>query len=130
MVMHPETYLEDYRRAGAKKIVFHYEATPSPQEVISRIKSLGIMAGVAVNPETPISAITPLTGRLDSVLFLSVNPGFYGARFIPEVLDKIAAFRSVHADGAHLPGNRREAKGRCDCFRWACSQVLSCPPPA
>ena len=52
--------------------------------------------GLAVNPETPVSAILPLTDKVDSVLFLSVNPGFYGSKFIPEVLDKIAAFRKAH----------------------------------
>ena len=98
MVLHPETYLQNFGQAGAQKIVFHYEATPSPEEVISLIKNLGMEAGLAVNPETPVSAITPLVNDLDSVLFLSVNPGFYGARFIPEVLDKLIAFRRDHPD--------------------------------
>ena len=98
MVLKPEAYLEDFHKAGARKIVFHYEATSSPQEIISLIKNLGIEVGLAVNPETPISAITPLVNGLDSVLFLSVNPGFYGAKFIPEVLGKIIAFRSAHPD--------------------------------
>jgi len=111
MVLHPEAYLEDFQRAGAKKIVFHYEATSSPQEVISQIRNLGMRAGLAVNPETPISAITPLPNEVDSVLFLSVNPGFYGAKFIPEVLEKIAAFRSaqpnleIGIDGGIKEGN-------------------------
>ncbi len=95
MVLHPEDCLEDFQRAGAQKIVFHYEATPSPGEVISLARNLGIGVGLAVNPETPNSAITPLAGEIDSVLFLSVNPGFYGSKFIPEVLDKIAAFRKA-----------------------------------
>ena len=98
MVLHPEAYLEDFRRAGAQKIVFHYEATSSPREVISLVRNLGMKVGLAVNPETPISAITPLAGEVDSVLFLSVNPGFYGSKFIPEVLDKIAAFRKARPD--------------------------------
>lgn len=98
MVLHPETYLEDFRRAGAQKIVFHYEAASSPREVISLVKNLGMSAGLAVNPETAIAAITPLVNEVDSVLFLSVNPGFYGSEFIPEVLDKIAAFRRAQPD--------------------------------
>ncbi len=98
MVLHPETCLEDFRRAGAQTIVFHYEATPSPAEVIKLVKNLGMGVGLAVNPKTPISAILPLADELDSVLFLSVNPGFYGSKFIPEVLDKIVAFHKARPD--------------------------------
>ena len=96
MVLHPETYLEDFKRAGAQKIVFHFEASPSPEQVISQIKKIGLQAGLAVNPETPNEAFRHLLDELDSVLFLSVNPGFYGAKFIPEVLDKIRQFRKAH----------------------------------
>jgi ribulose-phosphate 3-epimerase len=96
MVLHPESYLDEFKQAGARKIVFHYEATPSPDQVIRQIKNLGIQAGLAVNPKTAVEAIRPLLGELDSVLFLSVNPGFYGAEFIPYVLDKIVAFRKAH----------------------------------
>jgi len=95
MVLHPEAYLKDFQRAGAQKIVFHYEATDSPSEVISLIRNIGLGVGLAVNPETPVSAILPLASEIDSVLFLSVNPGFYGSKFIPEVLDKIREFRKA-----------------------------------
>ena len=96
MVLRPEDCLEDFKRAGAKKIVFHYEATPSPEKVIKAIRKLGMQAGLALNPETPISAIKSLVKQVDSVLFLSVNPGFYGAQFIPEVLGKIVEFRKAY----------------------------------
>ena len=96
MVLHPEDYLEDFKKAGAQRIVFHYEATPNPERIIRKIKKLGLKAGLAINPETPVAAITPLVKKLDGVLFLSVNPGFYGAKFIPEVLDKIVAFRKAY----------------------------------
>jgi ribulose-phosphate 3-epimerase len=98
MVQHPADYLEVFRDAGAQKIVFHYEATASPEEVISLARNLGMEVGLAINPETPIPAILPLADKVDSVLFLSVNPGFYGAKFIPEVLDKIAAFHNIRPD--------------------------------
>lgn len=98
MVLHPEDYLEDFRKAGAQKIVFHYEAAHSPQEIISLVRDLGMNAGIALNPETPGSDIIPLVNELDSVLFLSVNPGFYGSKFIPEVLDKIIDFRRAYPD--------------------------------
>ena len=93
MVKEPELELENFQKAGAIKALFHYEATPSPQKVISAARRLGLSIGLAVNPETPVSAIKPFVGAVDSVLFLSVHPGFYGAKFIPEVLDKIAELR-------------------------------------
>ena len=93
MVMHPEACLKDFQRTGAQQIVFHYEATGSPREVISLVRNLGLRVGLAINPETPVSAILPLASEVDSVLFLSVNPGFYGSKFIPAVLDKIVEFR-------------------------------------
>jgi len=111
MVLHPETYLEDFQRAGAQKIVFHYEATSSPREVISLVRNLGMKVGLAVNPETTVATITPLAKEVDSVLFLSVNPGFYGSKFIPEVLKKIEEFRSaqpnleIGIDGGIKEGN-------------------------
>ena len=89
MVLHPEEHLEGFRQAGAQKVIFQYEATPSPQEVISLARNLGLGVGLAVNPETPLSAIRHLTGEVDSILLLSVNPGFYGSKFIPEVLVKV-----------------------------------------
>ncbi len=98
MVQHPENYLENFKQAGARKIVFHYEATPSPEKIIRSIRKLGMQAGLAINPETLIKAIKSLVKHVDSVLFLSVNPGFYGAEFIPEVLDKIVEFRKVYPE--------------------------------
>ena len=95
MVEQPESYLEGFQKAGAQKVVFHYEATPSPQEVISQARELGLEVGLAVNPETHVSSILPLVGGVDSVLFLTVNPGFYGSQFIPEVLEKVGELRSA-----------------------------------
>ena len=111
MVEHPEDYLEDFHRAGANKVIFHYEATASPLEVISLAQNTGLEVGVAVNPETPLSAIIPLVNNVNSVLFLSVHPGFYGAKFIPEVLDKIVEFHGIYPgmeigiDGGIKEGN-------------------------
>jgi ribulose-phosphate 3-epimerase len=98
MVRRPEDCLKDFKQAGAQKIVFHYEATPAPEKVIRSIRKLGLQAGLAVNPETAINAFAPLVKLVDSVLFLSVNPGFYGAKFILEVLDKIVAFRRAYPE--------------------------------
>ncbi|MFC1979262.1 ribulose-phosphate 3-epimerase [Chloroflexota bacterium] len=95
MVKSPEDYVEGFCRAGAQKVVFHYESTSSPREVISLVRKLGLGVGLAVNPETPVCDILPLAGEVDSMLFLSVNPGFYGSKFIPGVLDKIMEFRNA-----------------------------------
>ncbi len=136
MVLHPETCLEEFRAAGAEKIVFHYEATPSPDEVIRMIKRAGLQAGLAINPETPVSVIDPLAGELDSVLFLSVNPGYYGAKFIPEVLDKIRAFRRSHSrletgiDGGIKENNIGEIAGTGVNVVYIGSAVFLQPDPA
>ena len=98
MVKNPEKYLEGFKQAGAQKVVFHYEATGSPIKVISQTRRLGLKVGLAINPDTPVSAILPLADKMDSILFLSVHPGFYGKEFIPEVLDKIKEFSSLYPD--------------------------------
>jgi len=98
MVQQPDDYLQSFWEAGARKVVFHYEATPSPDEVISQARELGLGVGLALNPETPLSVIYPLISKVDSVLFLTVNPGFYGSPFIPAVLDKAVELRSAQPD--------------------------------
>jgi ribulose-phosphate 3-epimerase len=98
MVFQPEDYLADFQQAGAKRVFFHYEATDAHQKIISLARELGLEIGLALNPETPTAAILPLIADLDSILFMSVNPGFYGAKFIPEVLDKITEFRKIYPD--------------------------------
>jgi ribulose-phosphate 3-epimerase len=89
MVDQPEKQLENYKAAGAQKAVFHFEATSTPDLVISLARQLGMQVGLAVNPETTVAQILPLTEKVDSVLFMAVHPGFYGAKFLPEVLNKI-----------------------------------------
>lgn len=93
MVLRPEDYLEGFRQAGASKIIFHYEATPEPQKIITAVRKLRLKVGLALNPETPVSAVLPLAGQIDSVLFMTVHPGFYGAKFLPEVMDKVKELR-------------------------------------
>ena len=95
MVEQPEEQLEHFKGVGAGKVIFHFEAAPDPLRVISTGRKLGLNIGLALNPETPVERILSFTGELDSVLFLAVHPGFYGAKFIPEVLDKIAALRKA-----------------------------------
>jgi len=92
MVNNPEMYINDFARAGAQKIIFHYEATQIHDKIINTIHNAGLQAGIAVNPDTEISALDSLVKDLDSVLFMSVIPGYYGSKFIPEVLNKINDF--------------------------------------
>lgn len=136
MVAHPEECLDGFRRAGARKIVFHHEATPSPAEVISLARSYGLEVGIAINPQTPVAAILPLVGEVDSVLFLSVNPGFYGSEFIPAVLDKITEFKkrrpevATGLDGGVKEGNVAEiARTGVSCICVG-SAIFKQPEPA
>ena len=98
MVLRPEEYLPRFHQAGARKVIFHYEATSSPQEVIARARKLGLGVGLAINPETTVSTIIPLADEVDSVLLMTVNPGFYGSKFVPEVMDKVAELRKARPD--------------------------------
>jgi ribulose-phosphate 3-epimerase len=98
MVMEPESLLEDFKAAGAKKVIFHYEATENPGDIIEKIHGLGMEAGLAINPDTTIVQIQPFVDAADSILFMAVVPGFYGAKFIPEVLDKVREFRKTYPD--------------------------------
>lgn len=98
MVQHPGEQFDGFKKAGARKVVFHYEATASPRQIISLARSLGLEVGLAVNPETPVAAVLPLASEVDGILFLSVNPGFYGSKFIPEVLNKIIELRRARPD--------------------------------
>jgi ribulose-phosphate 3-epimerase len=111
MVEDPDRYLADFREAGASRIIFHYEASPQPDRVVRRVKSLGAEVGLAVNPETPLSSVRPLAGEVDSVLLLAVQPGFYGSPFLPEVMDKVSELRGqcpdleIGIDGGIKEGN-------------------------
>jgi len=98
MVKRPQTYFEDFKKAGAARIIFHYEATATPLGAIAAARSLGIDIGMAVNPGTDIVKILPLVEQIDSVLFMSVNPGFYGSPFIPAVLDSVTRLRRLCPD--------------------------------
>ncbi|MBN1862456.1 MAG: ribulose-phosphate 3-epimerase [Dehalococcoidales bacterium] len=117
MVDDPAGYATEFREAGASRLVFHYEASPAPEAVISRVKGLGLEVGLALNPETPVAAVSPLLAQVDSVLLLTVNPGFYGSPFIPEVLDKVAELRrarsgiEIAVDGGIKEGNIARVSG-------------------
>jgi len=118
MVMDPLAWLEAFVASGAERIIYHFEIRKNHYEIIAAIKKRGLQVGIAVNPDTANEDFRPLVEELDSVLFLSVNPGFYGAEFIPAVLEKIADFKrqfphkNVGIDGGIKLSNALEAK-RC-----------------
>ena len=89
MIDNPSHYIDDFIEAGADLITVHYEADRHIDRTINYIKSKGKMAGVALNPGTPVSVLKNLIPNLDMVLIMSVNPGFGGQKFIPYSLDKI-----------------------------------------
>jgi ribulose-phosphate 3-epimerase len=98
MVNNPEAVLEHIKNAGAKRVIFHYESTGDQQGVIEKARSLQLEVGIALNPDTPVKVLQNLTTKIDCVLFMTVYPGFYGAKFIPEVMDKVRVFRAQHPD--------------------------------
>jgi len=93
MIEEPERHIEAFAKAGASHITVHVETCPHLHRTIEQIKSLGCKAGVTLNPSTPASAIEPMLSLVDLVLVLTVNPGFSGQKFIPEVLPKIVSLR-------------------------------------
>lgn len=98
MIESPERYLEEFKAAGADIITVHAEATKHLHRTVTRIKELGLKAGVSINPATPLSAIELVLSEVDMVLIMSVNPGFGGQKFIPFTLDKIRKLREIAPD--------------------------------
>jgi ribulose-phosphate 3-epimerase len=89
MIEKPERYLKQFADAGAKMITVHLEACPHIHRTIQEIKDLGCLAGIALNPGTPVSLLKDLINDIDLVLIMSVNPGFGGQKFIPYSVDKV-----------------------------------------
>ena len=89
MIANPDAYLSAFQKAGADILTVHYEACPHLNRTIAAIKELGMKAGVALNPHTPISVLEEVICDLDLVLIMSVNPGFGGQKFISSSIDKV-----------------------------------------
>jgi ribulose-phosphate 3-epimerase len=95
MIVEPEKYVEAFRRAGADVITVHYEASPHIHRTLQQIRETGAKAGVAINPGTPVSALTDILEDADLFLIMSVNPGFGGQKFIYQSLNKIRQLRGM-----------------------------------
>ena len=98
MILEPERYAEAFKAAGADILSVHIEACTHLHRNIQQIKSLGMKAGVAVNPHTPVSFLYDILGDIDLVCMMSVNPGFGGQKFIPRTLNKIRELRKMIDD--------------------------------
>ena len=99
MIEHPENYIENFVKAGADIISVHAETCPHIHRQLQFIRSLGVKAGVAINPATEIDFLDYVIDDLDMVLFMTVNPGFSGQKFIHSVLKKIDLFNERFRGG-------------------------------
>lgn len=118
MIVEPETYLADFQSAGVDMLVVHAEATRHLQRTLAEIRRLGMKAGVALNPATPLHVLDYVLGDADMVLLMSVNPGFGGQSFLPVTYEKIRRLRRmiderrletlIQIDGGVTPDNTAE----------------------
>lgn len=95
MIEHPEEWLQAFADAGASYISVHAEVSPHLHRTIQAIQALGVKAGVALNPSTPLEAVEYVLEDLDYVLLMTVNPGFGGQSFIPQMIDKIKRLKNL-----------------------------------
>ena len=95
MIEEPGNFAEQFKNAGADNLSVHIEACPHLHRNIQQIKALGMKAGVAVNPHTPVSDLSDILHDIDLVCLMSVNPGFGGQKFIPYTIDKIRQLRKM-----------------------------------
>jgi ribulose-phosphate 3-epimerase len=95
MVEKPQRYVEELIDIGADMVTIHVEACDCVEETLMKIRSLGAKAGLAVNPQTPVSELLPYMDKLDMVLIMTVQPGFGGQSYIPECIDKIRMIRAI-----------------------------------
>lgn len=95
MIVEPEKYIEQFRKAGAEVITVHAEACPHLHRTVYQIKECGAKAGVALNPHTPVEILQDLIEDVDLVCLMSVNPGFGGQKFIYRTLDKTRRLRAM-----------------------------------
>lgn len=121
MIEEPVRYLEAFKKAGADIITVHYEACADVKATLEQIKAMGLKAGLAVSPDTPVSVVEPFIPLVDMILVMSVYPGFGGQSFIAGSLDKVRAVKEmvakagkeemwIEVDGGIGAGNIREVE--------------------
>jgi ribulose-phosphate 3-epimerase len=137
MCTDPGAFVEAFAKAGTNHVSFHVEAVPDPRALIRRIRDLGMAVGCALNPDTPADAIGAWIAELDSVLVMSVHPGYSGQAFIPGVLDKVPALRArmrpdqrIAIDGGVSPATAPACRAAgCDVL-VAASAIFGAPDMA
>jgi ribulose-phosphate 3-epimerase len=118
MIENPEEYIEEFIRAGADRVLVHEESTVHLDRALAMVRELGSQAGAVINPATPVTMLSEVLDKVDTVLVMSVNPGFGGQKFIPGAIAKIqhlnqwrtrynGAFR-IEVDGGVEPENAAE----------------------
>jgi ribulose-phosphate 3-epimerase len=95
MIVEPERYVDEFRAVGCDRIAFHLEATPHAQRLLVHLKSIGAKAGLAICPQTPVAMLQDVIEDCDTVLVMSVNPGFSGQAFIEHAIEKVREARAL-----------------------------------
>lgn len=136
MVAKPEEWLEAVANFGSEEVIFHYEAVADPAATVALLRDTAWRAGLAVNPETPVAEFLKLADTVDTVMFMAVNPGFYGAPFVPAVMDKIRELRArrpflnIGVDGGINMGTALLAKDAGADFVCVGSAIFKAADPA
>jgi len=140
MIVEPGQYAQQFAKAGARMVSIHIEADPNAHRTLSSIRAEGALAGIVINPATPLSAIDEAIKFADYTLVMSVNPGFGGQEFIPESLDKIRRLRKmiderglrtrIEIDGGINADNIAEVTGAGAEIIVAGSAIFGAPDPA
>jgi ribulose-phosphate 3-epimerase len=140
MIVQPERFIEDFVRAGANRVLVHQEATAHLDRAVSMIRDLGAEAGAVINPATPVAMLADILYKLDTVLVMSVNPGFGGQKFLPVAIEKIrqlndmrtrynGAFR-IQVDGGVEAENTAELAQAGASTLVAGTSIFHTPDPA
>jgi ribulose-phosphate 3-epimerase len=95
MIVEPERYVDDFRAAGCNRITFHLEATCHAQRLLVHLREIGAKPGLAICPQTPVELLQDVIEDCDTVLVMSVNPGFSGQQFIPRAVEKVREARAL-----------------------------------
>jgi ribulose-phosphate 3-epimerase len=140
MIVEPGQYAQQFAKAGARMVSIHIEADPNAHRTLSSIRAEGALAGIVINPATPLSAIDEAIKFADYTLIMSVNPGFGGQEFIPESLDKVRRLRKmiderglgtrIEIDGGINADNIAEVTGAGAEIIVAGSAIFGAPDPA
>jgi ribulose-phosphate 3-epimerase len=118
MIVEPERYVDDFRTAGCDRITFHLEATCHAQRLLVHLREIGAKAGLAICPQTPVAMLQDVIAECDTVLVMTVNPGFSGQKFIRHGIEKVREARAlidrrnpeclIEVDGGVGASNARE----------------------